>query len=318
MKAVLAASSGLSFTDGHPLPEPRPGESLIRIVLAGICATDLEIARGYMGFHGVPGHEFVGVVVRSESPHLQGKRVVGEINCPCGGCSTCRSGLVRHCPDRTVLGILGRDGAFSEFLTLPDANLHVVPDHVEDEAAVFVEPIAAAWRILEQVQVGRSTRALVLGDGRIGLLVAAVLADADLEVTVLGRHAVHAPIVDRLGARWTVAGQGDVIPPSDLVVEATGTADGLDAALRLVRPGGTLVMKTTVASRHRLDLAPVVVNEVTIVGSRCGPFPPALDLLSNGRLDPTPLIQAVLPLDSALTALKAAARPGMLKILIQP
>lgn len=318
MKAVLAAPGGLSLAVDHPLPEPRPGESLIRVLLAGICSTDLEIARGYMGFRGIPGHEFVGMVVRSQSDHLQGERVVGEINCPCGDCGVCRSGLVRHCTQRTVLGILGRDGAFGEFLVLPDANLHVVPEQVPDEMAVFIEPIAAAWRILEQIQVVRSTRALVLGDGRLGLLVAAVLADAGLDVTVIGRHAAHEPIAERFGARWALAGTGAPLQPSNLVVEATGTPEGLSAALRLVRPCGTLVMKTTVASPHRLELAPVVVDEITVVGSRCGPFPPALDLLSSGRLDPTPLIQAVLSLDDALTAFEAADRPGVLKILVRP
>jgi len=217
-----------------------------------------------------------------------------------------------------VLGIQGRDGAFGEYLTLPDANLHPVPDHVDDQAAVFVEPIASAWRILEQVQLARSRRAVVLGDGRLGLLVAAVLADADLQVTVLGRHAAHAQIAERFGARWAVAGSSDALPRCNLVVEATGTADGLAMAVDLVSPCGTLVMKTTVAGQHRLGLAPVVIDEITVVGSRCGPFPPALDLLSSGRLDPTPLVQAVLPLDAALTAMRAAARPGMLKILVQP
>ncbi len=277
----------------------------------GICATDLELVRGYMGFSGVPGHEFVGEVIRSDTPSLVGRRVVGEINAPCGTCETCLSGLPRHCPQRTVLGIAGRDGAMAEQLTLPDAQLHPVPDALPDEAAVFVEPVAAACRVLEQVEPG--DRALVLGDGRLGLITAGVLAAAGVEVTVVGRHGRRRDLADGLGARWT----DRVVGRWDLVVEATGSSAGLSEALAAVRPTGTVVLKTTVAEPHRLDLAPLVIDEIRLLGSRCGPFEPALELLTSGKLDPTGLIEDEFPLDDGVRALRRAARPGALKVLVR-
>lgn len=283
----------------------------MRVRLAGICATDLELARGYLGFTGVAGHEFVGEVERSQTPDLLGRRVVGEINAPCGECDTCLAGQPRHCPHRTVLGISGRDGALAEFLTLPDEQLHVLPDHLPDEAAVFVEPVAAACRVLEQV--GDAGRALVLGDGRLGLLVAGVLAASGLEVDVVGHHPSRADIVRTLGARWRASAVGRW----GAVIEATGSKTGLAAAIGSVRPTGTLVLKTTLAASHHIDLAPLVIDEIRVLGSRCGPFAPAIELLASGRLDPTPLIQERFPLDRAVHALRRAGERGVLKVLVQ-
>ncbi len=312
MKALVLTASGPTLVSDRPLPDPPPGESLLRVRLAGICATDLEIARGYLGFTGVLGHEFVGEVERSEVPGLAGRRVVGEINAPCGACDTCLAGAPRHCPHRTVLGISGRDGALAEYLTLPDGLLHVLPDHLPDEAAVFVEPVAAACRVVEQA--GDARRALVLGDGRLGLLVAGVLAASGLDVSVAGHHPQRAEIARALGARWLPAATGRW----GLVVEATGSEAGLAEAIAAVRPLGTLVLKTTLAAAHRVDLAPLVIDEIRVVGSRCGPFAPAIELLASGRLDPTPLIHERFPLERAVRALLRAGEPGVLKVLVRP
>ncbi len=304
--------------DDHPRPRPAGGEALVRVLLAGICATDLELFRGYMDFRGVPGHEFVGVVEEGPDPALTGRRVVGEINVPCGACARCRAGMPRHCATRSVLGIRDRDGAFAEALVLPVANLHPVPDGVPDEAAVFTEPLAAAARILEQVDLAVPGPVVVLGAGRLGLLVAAVLARAAPgRVAVVGRHRRGLELARRWGAVATHASRFRPRGEAAVVVEATGSAAGLSTALAAVRPMGTVVLKTTVAGPHRVDLAPVVIDEVRVVGSRCGPFAPALDLLAHGSVDPRPMIDAVLPLDEAVPALERAARPGALKVLLR-
>ncbi|TMA39501.1 MAG: alcohol dehydrogenase [Deltaproteobacteria bacterium] len=305
---------GIRLTLARDLPEPEPAadEALVRVHLAGICRTDLEITRGYLGFRGTPGHEWVGRVVAAGDSDLVGARVVGEINFSCGVCATCRAGLGRHCPTRRVLGIAGADGAFAELTVLPARNLHRVPDSVPDRAAVFVEPLAAACEVLEQVPVGPGLRAVVLGDGKLGLLVAQALAGAGADVVLVGHHEKKLPLAQRLGI---ATGAG--VPGADLVVDATGSPGGLAAALALVRPRGTIVLKTTVAGEHRLDLAPAVINEVTVVGSRCGPFAPALAALASGRTSVAPLIDAVYPLDDAVGAFARAAEPGVLKILIE-
>lgn len=311
---------GLWFEDGEvrlrkDLPSPEPGPDLcrVRVRKAGICATDLALRRGYMDFRGVPGHEFVGLAL--DGPYA-GRRVVGEINLACRECPTCAAGLERHCPRRTVLGILGHGGAFAEEVALPIRNLHPVPDAVGDEAATFTEPLAAAFEVLEQVPVGGHTRALVVGDGRLGLLCAQVLALAGARVDVVGRHP------ERAGAtagdlRWIDAPSAGEAPVHDLVLEATGRPEVLQAALGWVRPRGTLVLKTTAERAAPLDLAPLVVNEVTLVGSRCGPFAPALRALEEGRLDVGALVDARLPLERGAEALDLAARPGVLKVLLE-
>ena len=281
-------------------PAHRRGEARIRVLLSGICNTDLELRRGYHRFSGIPGHEFVGVVEGPRGSALLGRRVVGEINLPCRRCDWCRTGLGRHCPKRTVLGIRGHPGSHAEYLTLPEDNLYIVPEHLRDEEAVFVEPLAAACEILDQVEVGKGTRPAVLGPGKLGRLCAAVLEDAGAEVTLLGR---------RSRARDHAY---------DLVVEATGDPFGMPRAIRLVRPRGTIVWKSTHHAPARFDAAPIVVNEITIVGSRCGRFEPALDLLGRKRIDVSPLLSAEFSLSAAPRALALAGKPGVFKVLLRP
>ncbi len=285
----------------------------MRVLRAGVCATDLALARGYMGFAGVPGHEFVGEAL--EGP-LRGRRVVGEINAGCGRCDDCRAGDPRHCPDRTVLGILGRPGAFAEQLSLPAANLHAVPDGLPTDRAVFVEPLAAAFEIAEQVPLPAGARTLVAGDGRLGLLCSQVLALRGLDVTLRGRHPERA---ERLpaGIHFEAAdGDADGDRSFDLAVEATGDPEALGAVLGRVRPRGTVVLKTTTERLSPVDLARVVVDELTLVGSRCGPFRPALRALERGEVVVDPLIAARFPLEGAAEAFETAARPGILKVLL--
>jgi threonine dehydrogenase-like Zn-dependent dehydrogenase len=311
--------------DGHPQlrlvedfrdPQPLPDEVRIRLTLAGICNTDLEILRGYADFRGVLGHEFVGVVDEAEEPNLVGKRVVGEINVSCGVCATCRAGRPTHCPDRTALGIRGRDGVLAEYFCLPAANLHVVPDKVPDEAAVFVEPLAAACEVLEQIHIHPSDRVAVLGDGKLGLLVAQVLALTGCRLTAIGRHPEKLAILDAKGIPTQVGDKG-LDGSMDVVVECTGHAEGFETARRLVRPRGVLVLKSTYHGLVQADLSRLVVDEVHVIGSRCGPFPAALRLLAQKLVDVTSLIEAEYPLAEALAALEHAGQRGALKVLVR-
>ena len=281
-------------------PAPRKGFVLVRVIASGICNTDLELRRGYHRFSGIPGHEFVGRVEGPAASAWLGRRVVGEINLACGRCDWCRRGLQRHCPKRRVLGILEHPGAHADYLTLPKENLHEVPREISDEEAVFTEPLAAACEILDQVEVNGSTRVAVLGAGKLGTLCGAVLEDAGADVVLLARKS-------RARSR-----------SFDLVVEATGEPSGMPRALDLVRPRGTIVWKSTYHSPARFDAAPLVVNEVAVVGSRCGRFEPALDLLRRRRIDVTPLLAAEFPLARAREALAEAARPGVQKVLLRP
>lgn len=292
-----------------------PGEAAIRPTLAGVCATDLELVKGYMGFEGVLGHEWVGVVEEAENPHWIGRRVVGEINCPCGRCETCRAGRPHHCPNRTVLGIQGRDGAFSQRISLPIANLHEVPAGVPDEAAVFVEPLAAACRIAEQVHISPSSRVIVLGLGRLGQLIARVLALTGAEVCGVSRSEAKRAL---LPVYVRSATPEDAPGGADVVVDSTGSPEGLARASRLVRPQGVLVLKSTVHDLGEVRPTAWVVDEVTVVGSRCGPFAPALRLLASGLVDPTPLISARYGLSEGVEALRAAAAPGAMKVVLDP
>lgn len=308
--------SGAATIRDVPRPERPEGFALIRLIQAGICNTDLELQRGYYGFSGTPGHEFVGEVIHADSKELVGKRVVGEINLACGCCPWCRRGLGRHCPTRTVLGIVRHPGAFREFLTLPESNLHVVPDSIPNEIAVFTEPVAAACEILDQVQIPCSSPVAVLGDGKLGLLVAQVLQVNGYRVHQFGRHAEKLRIAARAGVATEI--RGEHLPEAEYqwVVDATGSQAGLHAAIRMVEPRGTIILKSTVHGEIPLDTAPVIVSEITLVGSRCGRFEPALELLRLGAIDVGSMISERMPLSSAPAALDRAAQRGVMKVLL--
>lgn len=319
MTGLWLEDGRLRLRDDLPVPDPPEGEARVRVLQAGICNTDLELVRGYYPFTGVPGHEFVGVV--EEGPDdLVGRRVVGEINAVCHDCRHCRAGRPRHCDRRTVLGIVGRNGAFAEHLALPAENLHPVPDGLPDDAAVFTEPLAAALRIRQQVEVGPGDRVLVVGDGKLGLLVARTLALTGCRLTALGRHPEKLALLEDAGVEVRVEGR-DEAPPSgayDVAVEVTGNPDGFRAALEALRPRGTLALKSTYAGELRLDVSEVVVDEVTLVGSRCGPFPPALRMLAEGEVDPRPMIHHRLSLADGVEAFERAREGGTLKVLLRP
>ena len=316
MRALLL-DKGLQIVEDYPAPETAPGEALIRVRVAGICNTDLEMVKGYGAFRGVPGHEFVGVVERAPGAEdWEGRRVVGEINAACTTCPTCLAGRPTHCPNRTTLGIAGRDGAFAEYLTLPVRNLHPVPDSTPDGIAVFAEPLAAACEILEQVHVHPTDRVVVLGDGKLGLLCAQVLALTGCDLTVIGRHKEKLDILTRRGISTRLEGDDDNTGSADIVIEATGHPEGFGAARRLVRPRGTIVLKSTYHGFAEADLTMAAVDEITLTGSRCGPFTSALRLLERGSVVVIQLVQARYPLSQALAAFERAAQPGTLKVLI--
>jgi threonine dehydrogenase-like Zn-dependent dehydrogenase len=299
----------------YPEPQPPPGESLIRVRMAGICGTDLELVRGYMRYRGIPGHEFVGEVVQSEDRAAVGKRIAGEINAACGQCDYCHSNLGRHCPNRTVLGILGRNGAFAEYLTLPNRNLVYLPDSIPDELGVFVEPMAAAYEILEQVHLGRNERILILGDGRLGALVGLVLWAEAYEPLIGGRHAEKLALLAALGLRTEL--EQHLMAAFDTVIDCTGRPNGFRRALELVRPRGRIILKSTVANPGELNIAPIVINEIKLVGSRCGRFGPAVQAIASGKIDPRPLISASYPLADGVAALDAACHSQNFKILLK-
>lgn len=313
----LVFESGRPVLASHPDPVPAQGEGVVRVALAGICGTDLEIARGYMGFRGIPGHEFVGIVESAPDPGWIGRRVVGEINAACGRCDACARRLGRHCPSRTVLGILGRDGAFAERLVLPLGNLREVPASVPDEAAVFCEPLAAAWEILEQVEIPPGTRTAVLGAGRLGQLVARVLAKAGSPPLVLGRSEAKLALA-RLAGLEARRSDAPIGREFDVVVEATGSPEGLARAVAIVRPRGTIVLKSTYHGEAGIALAPVVIDEITVVGSRCGRFEPALSHLEDDPALVTPLLTARFALDDAVSAFDLASQPSSMKVLLAP
>jgi threonine dehydrogenase-like Zn-dependent dehydrogenase len=297
----------------------QPDEALVRVLLSGICNTDLEIARGYAGFNGTIGHEFVGVVEESSDRKLVGRRVVGEINAGCGNCDLCRAGDSRHCASRTVLGIHGRDGAHAEFLQLPNVNLLLVPDNIADEHAVFTEPLAAACGILERVKLSNNDRIAVIGDGKLGILCAQVVALTGAHLVLIGKHSSKLRIAERRGIetlRPTAAAKrrGEF----DVVVEASGSASGFGLALDLLRPKGQLVLKSTFHGKTELDAARIVVDEISIVGSRCGRFGPALDLLKKDAIDVDSLISEEYPLSNGVHAMRRAATRGVLKVLLRP
>lgn len=313
MRAIVLNDEGVRFEADHVDPTAREGEVLVRVVRAGICETDLQLIQGYHGFRGVLGHEFVGVALGGT---FAGRRVVGEINCSCWTCPTCLAGRPNHCPQRTVVGIVGRDGAFADLLAIPERNLHAVPDELETDIAVFTEPVAAAFQIPAQVDVQRADRIVVLGDGRLGNLCAQVLASLSNHVTVVGKHAAKLAALDALGIETRVLADAPTDREADIVVDCTGSASGLATALTLVRPRGTIVLKTTIAAPHSLPLAAVVVDEITVVGSRCGPFDRALDALTRGLVEVEPLVASRVGLSEGVRALARAAEPGVLKVLL--
>jgi len=304
----------------QPLPRVAQGFARIRLLAAGICSTDLELQRGYYGFSGTPGHEFVGevVAVSDRGAEWIGGRVAGEINLACGHCDWCARGLGRHCPTRTVLGIVKHPGAFREFLTLPIHNLHRVPDSVSTEQAVFIEPVAAACEILDQVKIPKGDRIALLGDGKLGLLVAQVLQAHGARVHLFGRHRDKMRLVEKAGVTTEVTPKKLPDRAYRWVVDATGSPEGLRAAVTMCEPRGTIILKSTVHGLVTIDTAPVIVNEVTLVGSRCGRFEPAIRLLASGKVDVTPMISAEFPLDRASEAFRSAATKGVLKILLRP
>ncbi len=304
--------------DLREVPEPAwPGEALIRIRKAGVCSTDLELVKGYYPFTGIIGHEFVGDVVECDDPAWVGQRVVGEINVICGNCEQCLGGRSTHCESRTVLGITKRNGTFAEYTTLPIANLHRVPASVPDELAVFTEPLAAALEIQQQVHIRPTDRVLVIGAGRLGQLIAQTLALTGCDLRVVARHPHQQKILVERGIKLIL--EEDVQPWRwDLVVEATGSPGGFSLARQAIRPRGTLVMKSTYKGEMSVNFSSIVVDEVNIVGSRCGPFGPALRLMEKGKVDPSVLIAAEFKLGEALQAFERAAQPGVLKVLVEP
>ncbi|MDH3277031.1 MAG: alcohol dehydrogenase catalytic domain-containing protein [Nitrosopumilus sp.] len=316
MKALRFDGKELNFVENHP--KPQSDEALVRITLAGICGTDLEILNGYMSYQGILGHEFVGVVEQSKNKELVGKRVVGEINVGCQNCDSCLKGMERHCPNRTVLGILNRDGAFAEYLSLPEKNLHVLPDSISDKQAVFIEPIAAAFEITEQISLNSDWKVAIVGDGRLAQLILSVLRTVCLKITCFGKHENKLERLQKMGIKTKIGIRTEDEHIFDLVVEATGSTSGFFDSMRLVKPKGKVVLKSTIASKENIDLTPAVVNEVTLVGSRCGPFRPAINALATGMISVDALIDSEFPLEEFQEAFNLAKESNTLKVVLKP
>jgi len=309
----IVLNDHVEVRDDLPSPTPGAGEVLVSVVRAGVCDTDLQLIKGYMGFRGVLGHEFVGI---AESGPMAGRRVVGEINCACWNCETCRKGLNTHCPNRSVIGILNHDGAFADLIAVPQRNLHLVPDSLSDDIAVFTEPAAAAFQIPAQLTVHRHDRVVVLGDGRLGNLCAQVLAGLSDRVLVVGKHEEKMALLASMGITCAHVSDDLEDRAADIVVDCTGSTSGLPTALKLVRPRGTIVLKTTVAGVQTMAWAPFVIDEVTLVGSRCGPFDRALAALEKGEVKVQPLISDRFPLSRGIDALARAQTKPVLKVLL--
>jgi len=299
----------------HPVPERKPFEVLIRVLKAGICRTDLEIIKGYLEFRGILGHEFVGVVQECPDSNLIEKRVVGEINISCGKCIYCLQGMRSHCKNRSALGIENRNGVFAEYVSLPIENIHAIPDAVSDEEAIFVEPLAAALQILDQVHIRPRDNVIILGDGRLGLLCAQVITMSGAQVLAVGKHSEKLEILKKKGIRTCTIDELSR-EKADIVVECTGAPSGLRAAFNLVHPRGTIVLKSTYAEQPNLDLSPIVINEITVVGSRCGHFPPAIGFLEKNTIDVVSLISKRFPLEKGVKALQAAKGRDALKVVL--
>lgn len=314
MQGLWLENKKLELRQNLPIPEPPPGEALVRVLRAGICNTDLELLRGYYPYNGILGHEFVGVVEQGPE-NLINQRVVGEINAACGECRFCQTGQPTHCENRTVLGIVNRNGAFADYLTLPVNNLHRVPDTVSTDTATFTEPVAAALEIQQQVQIKPSDRILVVGDGKLGQLIAQTLAITGCDLLAIGRHSDK---LANLEAQGIKTGFVDLVKDRsfDIAVECTGNPEGFAIARRALRPRGTLVLKSTYAGNLTFDASSLVVDEITLIGSRCGPFPEALEVLSKNQINVKPLIQGHYPLEEAIAAFNHAQKRGVLKVLL--
>ncbi len=318
MKSLWLENQTLEFRADLPIPVPIEDQALIRVRLAGVCSTDLELVRGYYPFSGIPGHEFVGEVVSSPMNLFKvGKRVVGEINISCGVCETCKSGLTMHCEKRKTLGLHDWNGVFAEYLVLPVSNLHEVPDGIPDELAVFTEPLAAAYEILEQIQIKPEDRVLIVGAGRLGQLIAQVLQATGCDLEVVARYAKQRELLANRKI-CTVMEHGLGNKKYDVVIEASGSPSGFLLAMKSISPRGKIILKSTFKDSTEVNFSGIVVDEVSLIGSRCGPFVPALRLLEEKRVDPRPLIEAIYPLDKGMLAFEHTTRPGALKVLIQP
>jgi alcohol dehydrogenase len=317
MRALICKNGRIEFISAYSDPVLAKNEVLIAVELAGICATDLEVARGYMNFSGVLGHEFVGRVIKG-AQDLIGRRVVGEINCVCGKCGMCQSGLSNHCLDRQVVGLAGHDGVFADYVALPRRNVHVLPDAVPNEEAVFVEPLAAAFQIVKQVNIDERQKIIVVGDGRLGLLIVQVLALRlpKGKVVLLGKHPEKLMFCEKRGVQSHLLEDMLIKPEWDLVVDCTGSADGFTTACSLVRPRGKLILKTTRVHDKPIDMSPLVVNEITLIGSRCGPFPDAINALAAKQVVTNGLITSTFSLEDGVKALAKAAQPDQIKVVL--
>ncbi len=313
---ALVYNKELSYLTDCPVPRPKHDEALIRVTHAGICNTDIEITKGYMGFKGVLGHEFVGVVEKCGDKGILGKRVVGEINLGCGKCPYCSNQMQNHCSDRSVLGILNKDGAFAEYVTLPVRNLHKIPNSISDEEAVFIEPLAAAYEIIGQVGISSSDKVCVLGDGKLGLLVAQVIATAGCKLTAIGRHREKLSILDEIGINTGLSLEFKE-RDFDIVIDCTGSPAGIRTALQIVKPRGRIVLKTTVANKILIDMNQFVINEINLIGSRCGPFRPAIKAIRSRQIDLYPLISYIYPIEEGLKAFQHASSKNALKVILR-
>lgn len=313
MRGIVLEGDRAVFRSDLTEPTPQPGEILIDVVRAGVCETDLQLMKGYMGFAGILGHEFVGI---ARSGKFSGERVVGEINCNCRRCDYCEDGLGNHCPHRSVLGILQHDGAFADVIAVPEHNLLRVPDNLSDDQAVFTEPLAAAFQIPARVQLQAGQSVVVLGDGRLGNLCAQVARTRGCDVRVVGKHSAKLTVLNAIGIETVLL--GDLVPDRNahVVIDCTGSPTGLATAMQIVRPRGTIVLKTTVAADHSVSLAPIVIDEITVVGSRCGPFATALEALRDGSIEVDSMVTSRYPLSDGVNALHNATGPGTLKVLI--
>ncbi len=316
MRALVFKKRRLTYRTDYPNPRPGRNEALIKITLAGICNTDLETTKGYMDFQGIPGHEFIGNVEKCNKKNLIGKRVTGEINIGCNRCFYCRNQMQNHCPGRSVMGIFNKDGVFAEYVTLPVKNLHVIADSISDKEAVFIEPLAAAFEITRQVDIKPGNKVCVLGDGKLGLLVSQVISLTGCSLVVVGKHKDRLSLLEKRGLRVKLVSAFNE-KAFDIVIDCTGSPSGLETALNIVKPQGRIIIKTTLAKRRTFDLNTIVLQELTLIGSRCGPFSPAMNAVKRGIIDLHPLKSKVFPLEEGIRAFQYASRKGVSKVMLK-